>query len=173
MYIGLSNDTLILVFQIIYIFTVLSIVVVVISENRNPIKTVAWIMAVIFLPVIGIIWYLIFGQDVTKKHVISKRIYSRLKKRPLDEIGTQEEFIIPEDYISFITLLKNIDHSPLLGGNDVKIFTNGQDKFDSLFADIANAKKHIHVEYYALLDDEIGKKFQEALIEKTRCSSTA
>ncbi|MDD2226933.1 MAG: phospholipase D-like domain-containing protein, partial [Dysgonamonadaceae bacterium] len=168
MYIGLSNDTLILVFQIIYIFTVLSIVVVVISENRNPIKTVAWIMAVIFLPVIGIIWYLIFGQDVTKKHVISKRIYSRLKKRPLDEIGTQEEFIIPEDYISFITLLKNIDHSPLLGGNDVKIFTNGQDKFDSLFADIANAKKHIHVEYYALLDDEIGKKFQEALIEKAR-----
>jgi cardiolipin synthase len=168
MYIGLSNDTLILVFQIIYIFTVLSIVVVVISENRNPIKTVAWIMAVIFLPVIGIIWYLIFGQDVTKKHVISKRIYSRLKKRPLDEIGTQEEFIIPEDYISLITLLKNIDHSPLLGGNDVKIFTNGQDKFDSLFADIANAKKHIHVEYYALLDDEIGKKFQEALIEKAR-----
>jgi len=105
---------------------------------------------------------------VTKKHVISKRIYSRLKKRPLDEIGTQEEFIIPEDYISLITLLKNIDHSPLLGGNDVKIFTNGQDKFDSLFADIANAKKHIHVEYYALLDDEIGKKFQEALIEKAR-----
>lgn len=90
MYIGLSNDTLILIVQIIYIFTVLSIVVVVISENRNPIKTVAWIMAVIFLPVIGIIWYLIFGQDVTKKHVISKRIYSRLKKRPLDEIGTQE-----------------------------------------------------------------------------------
>jgi cardiolipin synthase len=168
MYIGLSNDTLILIVQIIYIFTVLSIVVVVISENRNPIKTVAWIMAVIFLPVIGIIWYLIFGQDVTKKHVISKRIYSRLKKRPLDEIGAQEEFIIPEDYISLITLLKNIDHSPLLGGNDVKIFTNGQDKFDSLFADIANAKKHIHVEYYALLDDEIGKKFQEALIEKAR-----
>ena len=84
----------------------------------------------------------------------------QVEKRPLDEIGTQEEFIIPEDYISLITLLKNIDHSPL-GGNDVKIFTNGQDKFDSLFADIANAKKHIHVEYYALLDDEIGKNFKK------------
>ena len=38
MYIGLSNDTLILIVQIIYILTVLSIVIVVISENRNPIK---------------------------------------------------------------------------------------------------------------------------------------
>ena len=103
MYIGLSNDTLILVFQIIYIFTVLSIVVVVISENRNPIKTVAWIMAVIFLPVIGIIWYLIFGQDVTKARHFQTHI-QQVEKRPLDEIGTQEEFIIPEDYISLITL---------------------------------------------------------------------
>jgi cardiolipin synthase len=168
MYIGLSNDTLILTIQIIYLLTVLGIVIVVISENRNPIKTVAWIMAVIFLPVVGIIWYMIFGQDVTKQHVISKRIYSRLKRRPLSEVDTQEEFAIPQEHISLITLLKNLDHTPLLGGNEVKLFTDGQDKFDSLFADIANAKNHIHVEYYALMDDEIGKKFQEALIKKAR-----
>lgn len=125
-------------------------------------------MAVIFLPVIGIIWYMVFGQDITKKHVISKRIYSKLKKRPLNEIGPQEEFVFPEKYAPLITLLKNLDHSPLLGGNDVKLFTNGQDKFESLFADIEKAKKHIHIEYYALMDDDIGTSFQKALIKKAR-----
>ena len=79
MYIGLSNDTLILVFRSSIFFTVLSIVVVVISENRNPIKTVAWIMAVIFASYRN---YLVFDFRTRchQKHVISKRIYSRLKK---------------------------------------------------------------------------------------------
>ena len=68
------NATLLLIIETIYLLTVASIVVVVISENRNPIKTVAWILAVVFLPFIGIIWYAVFGQDATKKHVISKRM---------------------------------------------------------------------------------------------------
>jgi Phosphatidylserine/phosphatidylglycerophosphate/cardiolipin synthases and related enzymes len=162
------NDTLLLIIEILYLLTVVNIVVVVISENRNPIKTVAWILTVVFLPIIGIIWYATFGQDTTKKHLISRRMYSKLKKRPLDEMETPVEVSFPEEYTNLVSLLKNMDYTPLLGGNDVKIFTNGQDKFDHLFADIEKAKKHIHIEYYVLLDDEIGTRFQQALIRKAK-----
>ena len=162
------SATFILILEILYLLTVVSIVVVVISENRNPIKTVAWIMAVVFLPFVGIIWYAFFGQDATKKHVISKRMYSKLKKRPLDEMETPVEVFVPKEHSNLVNLLKNMDYTPLLGGNDVKLFTNGKDKFDHLFADIEKAKKHIHVEYYVLLDDEIGRRFQEALIRKAK-----
>ncbi len=55
---------------------------------------------------------------------------------------------------------------PLLGGNNVKLFTSGKDKFDHLLADIEKARQHIHIEYYVLNDDEIGMKVQEALIRK-------
>ncbi len=89
------NHTLITLFEILYLLTVVSIVVVVITENRNPIKTVAWVLAVLFLPVIGIIWYAIFGQDTTRRHVISRRMYSKLKKRPLDEMETPVEQELP------------------------------------------------------------------------------
>jgi cardiolipin synthase len=162
------SATFILILEILYLLTVVSIVVVVISENRNPIKTVAWIMAVVFLPFVGIIWYAFFGQDATKKHVISKRMYSKLKKRPLDEMETPVEVFVPKEHSNLVNLLKNMDYTPLLGGNDVKLFTNGKDKFDHLFADIEKAKKHIHVEYYVLLDDEIGRRFQETLIRKAK-----
>ncbi|NLC85901.1 MAG: cardiolipin synthase [Bacteroidales bacterium] len=162
------NETLLLIIEILYLLTVVSIVVVVISENRNPIKTVAWILAVVFLPFIGIIWYAVFGQDTTKKYVISKRMYSKLKRRPLDEMGTPVEIKVPDEHDNLVSLLKNMDYNPVLGGNDVEIFTSGEDKFNQLFIDIENAKEHIHVEYYVLMGDELGMKFQEALIKKAR-----
>ena len=162
------NNALLLIIEILYFFTVAGIVVVVISENRNPIKTVAWILAVVFLPFIGIVWYAFFGQDATKKQVISRRMYSKLKKRPLDGMETDMEHTIPAAYTNLINLFQNMDYTPLLGGNNVKLFTNAVDKFESLFADIEKAEKHIHIEYYVLLDDELGMKFQQALIRKAK-----
>ena len=162
------NNTVLLIIEIVYILTVLGIVVVVISENRNPIKTVAWILAVVFLPVVGIVWYITFGQDITKRQVISRRMYSKLKKRPLDEMGELIEVSYPGQHDNLVALLKNMDYTPILGGNDVQIFTNGKDKFAALFADIEKAKKHIHVEYYVLVDDDIGTRLQQSLIRKAR-----
>lgn len=162
------NQTLITLFEILYLLTVVSIVVVVITENRNPIKTVAWVLAVLFLPVIGIIWYAVFGQDTTRKHLISRRMYSKLKKRPLDEMETPVEQSYPPEYGNLINLLRRMDYNPLLGGNKVELFTHAIEKFDRLFADIEQADRHIHVEYYVLTDDEIGKRLQEALIRKAR-----
>ena len=43
------STTFILILEILYLLTVVSVVVVVISENRNPIKTVAWVLAVLAL----------------------------------------------------------------------------------------------------------------------------
>ena len=162
------NNTLINLFEILYLITVVSIVVVVITENRNPIKTVAWVLAVLFLPVIGIIWYAVFGQDTTRKHVISRRMYSKLKKRPLDEMETPVEQSYPPEYGNLINLLRRMDYNPMLGGNKVELFTHAREKFERLFVDIAQARRHIHIEYYVLNDDEIGLKLQEALISKAR-----
>ena len=163
-----SSAVLLLIVKIIYFLAVGVVIVFVISENRNPIKSLAWIMAVVFLPVIGIIWYAIFGQDLTKKHVISKRMYNKLKKRPLDEMYPPVQLEYPKEHANVIRLMQNMDYNPLLGGNDVKIFTSGKEKFESLFTDIRNAKKHIHVEYYVFSDDEIGKRFREELILKAK-----
>ena len=38
-----------------YLVTVLSIIAVVISENRNPVKSLAWVTAMLFLPVVGMV----------------------------------------------------------------------------------------------------------------------
>jgi len=107
------SSTVIQIIQIVYFLTVAGVVVVLISENRNPIKSVAWIMAVVFLPVVGIVWYAIFGQDLTKRRIISKRTYSKLKKRPLDEMQIPAQVAVPEEHSDLINLIRKMDYNPL------------------------------------------------------------
>ena len=74
--------------EAIYLITVLGVIIVIISENRNPLKTITWIMVLIFLPIVGFFIYIFFGQDYTKRRTISKRMYSKIKTRPLAELNT-------------------------------------------------------------------------------------
>lgn len=161
------SSVLMLILEIVYALTIISVIIVVISENKNPIKTLSWVMVLIFLPFIGLVWYLVFGQDITKKQVITKRMYEKLKRRPLDEIGTHEELTYPAGHANLIRLMKNIDNTPLLGGNNVRFYIGARQKFDNLLIDIGNARHHIHIEYYIFADDKIGTAIQQALIRKS------
>ncbi len=161
------RELLLLIIEIAYIITVVGVVVVIISENRNPVKTISWVLILIFVPVVGLIWYAVFGQDITKEQVISKRMYSKLKRRPLDEAGTPEEVPYPEEHERLVHLLRSMDNTPLLGGNSMILFTNGADKFRHLLLDIAQAKEHIHIDYYVFHDDKLGNSIKNALIEKS------
>lgn len=44
--------------------TIFNIIFVVIMENRNPVKTIAWVIVLLFLPYIGFILYIFFGRNV-------------------------------------------------------------------------------------------------------------
>lgn len=64
----------------IFILTViLGTILVIITENRNPVKTIAWCMALIFMPFIGIILYILFGMDNRHRRLIRKEEYGGSK----------------------------------------------------------------------------------------------
>ena len=67
---------------IAYIVTVLGVIGTVLSENRNPLKASAWILIIGLIPVVGIMTYIVFGQDQRRLHSISRRFYRRLMRRP-------------------------------------------------------------------------------------------
>ena len=68
-------------FYLLYIITIIGTIVVVIMDNRNPVKTLAWILVLTFLPVLGLILYITFGQKRHKHHVIAKRSYKKITKK--------------------------------------------------------------------------------------------
>ena len=58
---------------ILYFLTVITIAILIILENRNPVKTISWILVLVLLPFIGIVIYLFFGQEYRKTKMYSRK----------------------------------------------------------------------------------------------------
>ena len=61
-----------------YCITILSIVAIVLSENRNPLKSLAWVCVLIMFPIGGLILYIFFGRSIKNTRMISRRKKRRL-----------------------------------------------------------------------------------------------
>ncbi|WP_407498642.1 PLDc N-terminal domain-containing protein, partial [Elizabethkingia anophelis] len=68
------------------------IIVTILIENRNPPKTIAWILVIICLPIIGIIIYFFFGQEF-KKEQYFKRIDQKQKEIIQNKWNQLDSFI--------------------------------------------------------------------------------
>ena len=60
-------------FLTLYTVTILGIVLVIITDNRNPLKTLPWIIVLLLAPVAGLVFYFFFGQNLSKQRIISRR----------------------------------------------------------------------------------------------------
>jgi len=58
--------------------------------------------------------------------------------------------------------------TPLLAGNKVTLLVDGPRTYKAMLGAIAQARDHINMETYILEDDEAGRQFADALIEKQR-----
>ena len=72
-------------FDIIYFGAIIGTIVIVILDNRNPVKTMAWILILMFLPVVGLVFYFFFGRSQRREKIIGKKSYDRLLKKPMAE----------------------------------------------------------------------------------------
>ena len=56
---------------VVYACVVLGTMLTVLMDNRQPAKTMAWVLVLIFIPVVGIVLYFFFGQNTRKEKYIS------------------------------------------------------------------------------------------------------
>ena len=153
---------------VLYCLTIIGLVILILLENRNPLKTIPWVIVLIFIPGIGLIVYYFFGRDNRRLRSITRRMYKKFKKQIRIDYQPQDVSIVPENFLPLAKLLNNSNYSAISEGSLISFFTNGKDKFEALLADIANARHHIHLQYYIIEDDNIGKRVKEALVKKAR-----
>jgi cardiolipin synthase len=65
---------------ILYFLTVVFIAILIILENRNPVKTISWILVLVLLPFAGIVIYLFFGQEYRKNKMYSRKGLKNLER---------------------------------------------------------------------------------------------
>ena len=161
---------------IIYFLTVVFIAVLIILENRNPVKTISWVLVLVLLPFAGIVIYLFFGQEYRKTKMYSRKGLKDLEK--LRKLTVQQLDTLPENHFKIsdrlyskkhlMNLLLSNSNAILTNNNTVRVLHNGAETFPAIFDAIEQAKHHIHLEYYIVEDDKIGNYLRELLIRKAQ-----
>lgn len=162
------NAWVTLIILIAYSATIISMVVVVLSENRNPIRSIAWVLALLFLPLVGLIFYLFFGRSLKGQHIISRRNKRKLMNQiHLRAVSLEHEPLSQEEK-TLVKLARNLCSSIYTSNNEIHIFTIGRDKFESLKRDLREARESIFLQYYIFSDDALGKEIADILIRKSQ-----
>jgi cardiolipin synthase len=172
MYTLLQNDLL----KVLYIITIVFMVVLVIQQRGDPMKTIAWLLVVTFIPLLGIVLYFYFGKNYRKEKIFSRKeladseqIKRLAQYQPGDKPDTSfwsDELVAGKAHI--MKMLYNSDKALLTERNRVKILVNGKVAFERIIAELNKAEKHIHLEYYIIDDDRIGNEVRRILIRKAQ-----
>ncbi|MED0680310.1 MULTISPECIES: cardiolipin synthase [Aneurinibacillus] len=160
----------------LFSLSVFLIACVIVLENRNPSRTVAWLIVLNFLPVVGFIFYILLGRNVRKRKLFRNKFISNaevLKKLETVPAGMLDE----NDFWDYphlaskrrlLNLMMNVAESPFTLNNRSKILTNGDETFRQMIQDMSEAKDHIHFQFYIIRHDTTGQQFKQVLIDKAR-----
>ena len=151
--------------------SVVFIAFVISLENRKPAQTIAWLAVLGSFPLVGFLFYLLFGRNYWQQRRFKK-------KAEFDEetfLKFQEQtkwnitrLPIAEHQRPLLYLAYHIGKSPVSLASKTKVLTNGQETFSAIFDELKKAKHHIHLEYYIVRHDEVGQELKKVLMEKAR-----
>ncbi len=150
--------------------------VLIFLERRNIAATWAWLMILLFLPGVGFVFYLILGQKLTRRKLyklkegdFSRSLELVSRQKGMLEKGTMtfhDPVMSAHEDMIYMNLIS--DAALFTQDNAVEIFTEGQSKFDSLLQCIRGAKTYVHLLYYIVRDDDLGRKLIHELTEKAK-----
>jgi len=158
----------------ILVSNLLFAVTVIFVERKNPATVWAWLMVLFFLPVIGFVLYVFLGQNYRKKKMFrikkdADEALRTLVEQQKSELKTRE---IPAlNHLSsvfrrMILMLIEDNGSMLSTNNQIKVYSDGSEKFADLIAAIKGARDHVHLEYYIWRNDGLSHELREVLTER-------
>ncbi|WP_132981398.1 cardiolipin synthase [Pediococcus pentosaceus] len=163
---------MVLIEIVFYLINIIIALTIALMEKRDISAAWAWLFVMLLLPGIGFIIYLFFGWKLNQRQIFDLKAQKRLgisdmaeyqkrnpKNKPTLDTNLENDLV---------QMFLNTDNAILTTKNDLKIFTDGHEKFNSLFEDLKKAKHHINIEYFTIYDDQLGKKLRKILVQKAR-----
>lgn len=141
--------------------------IIVIPRNRRPTAAMAWLLAVFFIPFIGVFLFLLIGNPRLP----------RARRRKQDQINeyiaqTSEHLHFgtlrphaPSWFGPLVEMNQKLGALPLSGDNGAHLISDYQESLDAMAAAIREAKEYVHVEFYILQSDEATDDFFRAMEE--------
>lgn len=137
----------------------------IVLERRSPIATLAWIVTLAWLPVVGGIVYYFLGPRRLERRRLRRAASKRVVENALRAI---EDELDDRHRTQIARLIVAAGEAAPLRAERVDLYTEGRDCFDAMLNAIAAAEHHVHVSYYIWEPDRIGTRFRDALIAKAK-----
>ncbi|WP_059173028.1 cardiolipin synthase [Bacillus sp. FJAT-27445] len=156
------------IFSLLITFSVFFIGLVIFLENRHPTQTITWLVVLGSFPLLGFIFYILFGRNYKKERIFRKKYF--LDKQTFLHIEGDNSSL-PRKYEGqqkLVTLAQRLGNSPISFSTETKTLTNGSETFEHILLELKKAKHHIHLEYYIVRDDKIGREIKTILANKAR-----
>ena len=153
------------VLNILFAAALISLIILIISQNRHPVRTLAWILILCLLPGLGLVLYLLFGTDKRKDRLISDKRLDQLKSEVAASNSLMLRKQVPNGHEDLATLLWMTNKAIPLAGNDVRVYTSFDPMLEDLLADMDKATDHVHFEFFKFEDDKVGRLVGEKLRE--------
>ena len=170
------QQNLVEIITALHIVIIAVVVSIMVGKKLDPLRTISWSIVLIFLPFVGLIFYLFLGRNYRKEKIYSRKgitdivSIDQLSKRQIALLskGAKEYPDSVLQYKNIITLLLNNSKAIFTEHNKVDVYINGADTFMAIKEAIRNATDSIHLESYIIEDDKIGNEIKNLLIEKAR-----
>ncbi|WP_417689637.1 cardiolipin synthase [Roseibium sp.] len=135
-----------------------------IMNSRTPQGSIAWLLSLVFLPFLTVPLYMVFGWRSFSDYThIQHRLGRSARAQRARDLN-----LIDEEGSRHWPVLTKVANIPFLAGNKVDLLVDGEATFASMLEGIAEARHTILAQFFIYRDDEIGRKFAQALIDKAR-----
>lgn len=154
----------------------LGVVGTILLENRNPVKAMAYIMLLVFVPILGLVVYYYLGRDLRKKRRFTLKgskdetlmlRYWESQRKEIEHLQIQLRHLASSKQ-EISAMLLNTRHSVLSRNNRAELLLNGEEKFPAVMEALRAARHHIHIEYYIFAADDVGNEVAAILVEKLK-----
>lgn len=143
--------------------------------KKRPAATLAWLWAILFIPLLGAVGFFLFGTDRLKRLRLKRRnIFSARVSRQRSPDGATDPATagllqsLSQRDRHFLQLLSRINQLPVSSAESIRILSNAKEFYPALAQRLREAVHHVHIEFYIWQDDVTGTRFFQLLIEAAR-----
>jgi cardiolipin synthase len=154
-----------------YGLTLLLLPIVLLIKKQQPVSSVAWMLAIVFLPLIGAVLFLLFGINRVERRKASKVRATEWLAEQHPRLSQHDRPPCDADRSEVRRLMRLTqrltDRWPT-DGNEVELLTDTNRTLGLIEQAILNARESVHLEYYIWQPDRTGTRLRDLLIRKAR-----
>ncbi|MFI3242800.1 MAG: cardiolipin synthase [Akkermansia sp.] len=128
----------------------------------SPQTALAWAIALIFIPIPSIAFYLALGSGRIRRQ--NKGVLPSSSQQGLRQLWFNQT----DDQHPCLNAIARLTGMPPCQGNRLELLQNGTSTYNSIAEAIAEAKESILIEFYIIKDDYVGRRMREMLVQKAR-----